>query len=69
MDSNAHQELQLKYNKLVEKVRMMLEAQQAYFKSNKNYFLLKTSKAIESEVNAMINPKPSSQTEIDWLGQ
>lgn len=52
-------------------VRDMIDAQQAYFKSNKDYQLLKVSKAIESEVKELVNPKPKkiSQATIDWLGQ
>jgi len=46
-----------RYNRLAEKVRQMLEAQRMYFKSNKDFQLLKKSKAIEAEVDAMVNNK------------
>lgn len=65
----SHEDQEIKYNRLADKVRKMLAAQQAYFKSNKDIRLLKISKAIEAEVNEMVNPKPVSQTTIDWLGQ
>lgn len=57
------------YNFLFEKVKKMLDAQQAYFKSNKDIQLLKVSKAIEKEVKDFIQPKQQqvSQGTIDWL--
>lgn len=60
-----------KYEHLESMVRDMIDAQQAYFKSNKDYQLLKVSKAIEAEVKELVNPKPKkiSQATIDWLGQ
>lgn len=31
--------------------------------------LLKVSKAIEKEVDEIVNPKQTSQAEIEWLGR
>ena len=59
----------LRYMQLAEKVRKMLEAQKAYFRSGKDIRLLKISKALEAEVDGLVNPKPTSQAQIDWLGQ
>ncbi len=64
-----NQELQLRHEYLVRKVKEMLEAQQAYFKSGKDFQLLKKSKAIEKEVRDIVFPKQVSQSEIDWLGK
>lgn len=64
-----NQEAQLKYLQLADKVRKMLAAQKAYFRSNKDFQLLKVSKALETEVNDIVNPKPSSQASIEWLGR
>jgi hypothetical protein len=63
------EELKLKYNNLADKVRKMLAAQKAYFKSNKDFQLLKVSKSLEAEVNDIVNPKPTTQGTLDWLGQ
>lgn len=62
---------QKKYEHLAGKVRDMLAAQKAYFKSNKDFHLLKKSKAIEKEVDDIVNPKtnPVSQATIDWLAR
>ena len=65
----SHEDPEVKYNRLANNVRRMLAAQKAYFKSNKDIRLLKISKAIESEVDEIVNPKPVSQSTIDWLGQ
>lgn len=58
-----------KYKKLSDKVLETLDCQQAYFKSNKDYQLLKKSKAVEAELREIIKPKPVSLASIDWLGQ
>lgn len=50
--------LQNKYDSLVAKVKLMLETQQAYFRSGKDKNLLMKSKAIESQVRKIINPEP-----------
>lgn len=50
--------LQNKYDSLVAKVKLMLETQQAYFRSGKDRNLLMKSKAIESQVRKMIYPEP-----------
>ncbi len=63
---------ELKYNKLAEKVRTMLAAQKAYFRSNKDFQLLKVSKEIEKEVDEMVNPKPQTQQSFfsdEFLGR
>ena len=64
-----NEEIKLRYNKLAGLVREMLATQQLYFKSNKDFQLLKKSKALEAQVNDIVNPKPTSQAQIDWLGQ
>lgn len=48
----------LKHDHLAKKVKEMLAAQKAYFKSNKDFQLLKVSKALEKEVDELVNPKP-----------
>lgn len=65
------EDAEIKYHKLAEKVRAMLAAQKAYFRSRKDFQLLKVSKAIESEVDEMVNPKKPevSQSTMNWLGQ
>lgn len=57
--------------KLKAKVRDMLSAQQAYFKSGKDIQLLKVSKAIESEVKEMVSDKPNkvSQATMEFLAR
>lgn len=62
---------QKKYEHLAGKVRDMLAAQKAYFRSKKDFQLLRTSKAIEQEVEEIVNPKkrPVSQATIEWLGR
>ena len=64
-----NEEIKLRYNKLAGLVREMLATQQLYFKSGKDFQLLKKSKALEAQVNDIVNPKPTSQAQIDWLGQ
>lgn len=66
----TQEELQLKYNHLSDKVRKMLAAQKAYFKSNKDIQLLKIAKALEAEVNDIINPQQKQQQNLfDYLAQ
>jgi hypothetical protein len=66
----TQQELQLRYDHLSDKVRKMLAAQKAYFKSNKDIQLLKVSKALESEVNEIVNPKEKQQQSLfEYLAQ
>lgn len=63
--------LQYRYDSLVEKVKLMLDTQQAYFKS-KDRNLLTKSKAIEQQVRKMINPEPpkeKAQKELFDLAQ
>lgn len=63
---------ELKYNKLAEKVREMLAVQKAYFKSNKDFQILKRSKALEAELDEMVNPKPKVQQSFfsdEYLGR
>jgi len=62
-------ELQRRHDFLVDKVRKMLAAQKAYFKSNKDIQLLKISKALEKEVDDIVNPKPVSQAQLDFLAR
>jgi hypothetical protein len=63
------EDFQLRYMKLADLVRNMLAAQKAYFRSNKDMQLLKKSKALEAEVDAIVNPKPAAQSTFDWLAQ
>jgi hypothetical protein len=57
-------------NKLLStKVRDMLATQKAYFKSNKDTQLLIKAKALEKEVDDIINPKPMSQAQMEFLGR
>lgn len=60
------EELQRKYEHLKKKVGEMLDCQQAYFKSNKDFQLLKKSKGLEKEVRELINPKQTNQTELSF---
>jgi hypothetical protein len=57
----THQELEIRYNLLSSKVKDLLDAQQAYFKSNKDFQLLRKSKALEQEVRNLITPKAKVQ--------
>lgn len=59
------------YLKLRAKVREMLAAQKAYFKSRKDFQLLKKSKAIEKEVDDLVNPKNNEATQatFEWLAK
>lgn len=66
---NNNNDYQLKYMHLCDKVRKMLAAQKAYFRSNKDVQLLKVSKALESEVDAIVNPKPQTQAEFEFLAR
>lgn len=59
-------EYEKKYYKLKDLVTKMLDAQQAYFKSNKDIQLLKKSKAIEQEVRELINPKQQAQSTLPF---
>lgn len=64
------EDFKIRYMQLRDKVREMLDAQQAYFRSHKDFQLLKKSKAIETEVKDLVSNKPkSSQAQLDWLGQ
>lgn len=63
-----NQELQIRYEHLKKKVLEMLDTQQLYFKT-RDVQVLKKSKALESEVRELINPKKKLQAELDWLGQ
>ena len=49
-------DFQKAYESLAGKVRLMIETQRAYFKSNKDIQLLKKAKAMESEVYKEVNP-------------
>lgn len=65
-------DLQNKYDQLAAKVKLMLDTQQAYFRSGKDKNLLMKSKAIESQVRKMINPEPpkeKAQKELFDLAQ
>lgn len=62
----------MKYEHLVKKVNEMLDCQQAYFKSKKDFQLLKKSKAIKQEVRDICNPKPPKQQSMfsdEFLGK
>jgi hypothetical protein len=54
-------ELQREYDYFKKKVEEMLNTQQLYFKSNKDFELLKRSKGLEKEVRELIHPKPKQQ--------
>jgi len=60
---------QLQYMHLVDKVRKMMAAQKAYFKSNKDIQLLKVSKQLEKEVDDIINPKSTAQSSFEFLAR
>lgn len=73
-DNNNYQEqaehYRLKYEQLQRKVKEWMEAQRLYYKSNKDHQLFRKSKAIEQEVEKLVNPgKQELQAKIDWLGQ
>lgn len=57
------------YKHLSNKVRDMLSIQRAYFKSGKDVQLLRKSKAIEKEVDDIVNPKPVAQGSMDFLAR
>lgn len=59
-------EMKLKYKKLKDKAAEVLDCQQAYFRSRKDYQLLKKSKALEAELLEMINPKPNPQGSLSF---
>ena len=63
-----NQELQIRHEHLKKKVLEMLDTQQLYFKT-RDVQVLKKSKALESEVRELINPKKKLQAELEWLGQ
>lgn len=67
MDSNwlHHQK---KYEALVEKVRQMRSYQQAYFRS-RDHNDLKRSKALEKEVDNIINPKPEQNRQGSFFNE
>lgn len=59
---------QVAYTQLKAKVKLMMATQKDFFKT-RDPAKLRTAKALEKEVEDMLNPKPSSQAKIDWLGQ
>jgi hypothetical protein len=59
-------ETKLKYKKLRDKIVEVLDCQQAYFKSRKDFQLLKKSKTLETELREMINPKPKPQGSLPF---
>lgn len=69
MSADPTIDYKVKYEKLAGLVKQMLAAQKAYFRSNKDFQLLKKSKALEKEVDEIVNPKPMTQATLDWLGQ
>lgn len=58
------EEIQARYNHLADKARKMLTAQRAYFKSNKDFQLLKIAKSLEKEVDELINPTQKQQQDL-----
>ena len=62
-------QVKTQYKNLAEKVRNMMDCQQAYFKSKKDWQLLKKSKVLEDEVREILDPKPVSQGIIDFLAR
>lgn len=70
------QDAELKYNKLADKVRKMLQAQKDYFSSGRSgqrdTRKLMISKSLEKEVDEMVNPKPRPQAGLfdgEFLGR
>ncbi|HRN80182.1 MAG TPA: hypothetical protein PKY29_04310 [Ferruginibacter sp.] len=60
------------YEQLKAKVKLMREAQQAYFRSNKDFTQLRKSKALEKEVDDLLSPPKRdtpTQATIDWLAK
>lgn len=60
------EDFKLKYEHLADKVRKMLAAQKAYFKSGKDVQLLKVAKQLEKEINEIVNPKPQQQGSLPF---
>lgn len=69
--AEKHAGLEKEYAAFKQRVKEMLEAQQAYFKRGKDIHLLKASKAIEKEVRDLITPPvvKVAQATMDFLGQ
>ena len=66
----SQNEIEISYMKLKDKVRKMLEAQAAYFRSAKDKQKLMIAKNLEKEVKEMIDPPQKQQQELfNWLGQ
>lgn len=62
------EDFEYKYNALVNKVKIMLETQRAYFKT-RDPQKLRQAKALEKEVDELISPKQANQAEFDWLAK
>jgi hypothetical protein len=66
------QELYLNYEYLKKKIIEMLDCQQAYFKSNKDFQLLKKAKALETEIRILCTQTKTQQQSIfndEFLGK
>lgn len=65
--------LEILHMKFKDKVKKMLDAQQAYFKSNHDKQKLMIAKSLEKQVRDFIDPPPpkveAQQSLFDWLGQ
>lgn len=60
------EDFQKKYDHLADKVRRMMSAQKAYFKSDKDIQLLKLAKQLEKEIDEIVNPKPQQQGSLPF---
>lgn len=70
-DGNDMVDYKKKYELLESKIKAVLSAQEAYFKSNKDNNLLKVWKGREADLKEFMNPKQKkvSQALIEWLAQ
>jgi hypothetical protein len=67
-------EIELSYMHFKDKVRKMMEAQAAYFRSNHDKQKLVIAKSLEKQVKDMLDPpepkkQPQQDLFNDWLGQ
>ena len=66
----TNEDYKWRYEYLANKVRRMLEVQKMYYKSKKDIQLLKLTKALEREINEIINPEQKQQQAyLDFLAR
>lgn len=66
----TNEDYKWRYEYLANKVRRMLEVQKMYYKSKKDIQLLKLTKALEKEINEIINPEQKQQQAyLDFLAR